>query len=441
MKPKPASALLPLWCHTASPLPKHRCIRADELVDPGWRADTIVIGAGVTGLSTALHLAERGARVAVLERNQPGEGTTGSANGQVIAGLQQGPDALVAAYGHERGERLVEFAGNAPALLFDLVARYGIACDVERAGWVQAARSSRGVKSLEKLAESWSRRGAPVRMLDRVSVMRLLGTAAYAGGWLDERNGTIQPLSYARGLAAAAARAGVEIRTGVDVGDVERDRDGQWRIATNLGEVRAPTVVVATNVYTSRLTGLAKTFLGRTYVSAYSVQLASEPLDEALRQCVLPQRHSCGDTGHLRLRYFRLDRDGRFVIGGPGWLTPPRSASATSFRVLEAGARRMFPQLARTRFEYRWAAHDTVTPDLLPHLYEPAPGLFSALGFTGRGLAIGTALGSVLARRVLGESPASLPYPTTPASSLPLNLPAAAKYYLRAGLAKLRREK
>lgn len=441
MKPDPASALLPLWHHTASPPPKHRCIRAGELLDPEWRADTIVVGAGVTGLSTALHLAERGARVAVLERDEPGEGTSGCANGQVIAGLQQGPDALLAAYGHERGERLIEFAGNAPALLFDLVAKHGIACDVERAGWVQAARSSRDVKALEKLAESWSRRGAPVRTLDQVSVMRLLGTAAYAGGWLDDRSGTIQPLSYARGLAGAAARAGVEIRTGVDVGDIERESDGQWRVATNRGDVRAATVVVATNVYTSQLAGVAKTFLGRTYLSAHSVQLASEPLDESLRECVLPQRHSCGDTEHLRLRYFRLDRDGRFVIGGPGWLTPPRSASATSFRLLEAGTRRMFPQLARTRFEFRWAARDTVTPDLLPHLYEPAPGLFSALGFNGRGLAIGTALGSVLARRVLGEPSASLPYPTTPASSLPLNLPAAAKYYLRAGLAKLRREK
>ena len=441
MTSKQSRALLPLWCHTAAPLAQHPSIRAGELVDPAWRADTIVVGAGVTGLSTALHLAEGGARVALFERDEPGHGTSRSANGQVIAGLQKGPDALVAAYGDGPGERLVEFAGRAPDLLFDLIARHGIECDVERTGWIQASRWKRGARSLEKLADSWARRGAPVRTLDRGAITRALGTRAYAGGWLDERNGTIQPLSYARGLAAAAARAGVEIRIGVDVRDVARERDGQWRVVTDRGTARAPTVVLATNVYTSQLEGLAKTFLGRSYISAYSVQLASEPLETRLLESVLPERHSCGDTEHLRLRYFRLDRDGRFVIGGPGWITPPRSHRATSFRLLESGTRRMFPQLEKTRFEFCWAARDTVTPDLLPHLYEPAPGLFSALGFNGRGLAIATAIGTVLARRVLGEPAEALPYPTTPASSTPLNLPDAARHYLRLGLARLRREK
>lgn len=418
-------------------------MRDDASADPGGvdfpshRMDTIVVGAGVTGLSTALHLAERGAQVTLFERDGPGLGSSGRANGQVIAGLQVAPDAVVAAYGDELGERIVDFSGRAPDLLFDLVARHGIDCDAERSGWVQATRWKRGMKSLQALADAWARRGAPVRVLDREETAAVLGTRVYAGGWLDDRNGTIQPLAFARGLAAAATQRGVTIRCGVDVTDLVR-RDGYWHITTNRGEARASTVVLATNVFTSQLRGIAKTLLGRTYLSAYSVQLASEPLTPEQRLSVLPQRHSCGDTEHLRLRYFRLDRDGRFVIGGPGWLTPPRSARALSFRLLERSARRMFPQLGDTRFEYRWAARDTLTPDLLPHLYEPGPGLFSALGYNGRGLAIGTALGSVLARRVLGEPASTLPYPTTDASSVPLNLPAAAKFYLKLMVEKLR---
>jgi len=370
--PSVSDPLLPLWYATAPPLHDRVSLGADDdratLV-----TDVIVIGAGVTGLSTALHLAEQGARVTVLEREGPGLGSSGRANGQVIAGLQKPPDALIAAYGSEKGERLVDFCGKASDLLFDLIARHGIACDAERSGWVQATRSTRGMPELEKLAGSWTRRGAPVRMLDRAEIAAILGTDVYACGWLDERNGTIQPLAFVRGLAAAAARLGVAIHCGVNVTDIQR-RDQQWRIATNRGEARAETVVLATNVYTSQLSGIAKSLLGRSYLSAYSVQLASEPLTLVQLQTVLPQHHSCGDTEHLRLRYFRLDRDGRFVTGGPGWLTAPRSASAVSFRLLERSARRMFPQLRDTRFEYRWAARDTLTPDLLPHLYEPAPG-------------------------------------------------------------------
>lgn len=434
-----SESLLPLWHRTAPALVEHASIRMGEAPDLAARpADTIVIGAGVTGLSTALHLAERGAQVTVLEREEPGHGTSGCANGQVIAGLQQEPDALIAAYGVEQGERLVDFSGNAPTFLFDLIARLRIACDAERAGWIQATRSTREMKALERLAGVWARRGAAVRMLDRKEIAILFGTSVYAGGWLDCRNGTIQPLAYVRGLAAAAAQAGVTIHCGVDVTELAR-LGQQWRVTTNRGETRAATVVLATNVYTAELRGIAKTLLGRSYLSAHSVQLASEPLNDAQHESLLPGRHSGSDTEHLRLRYFRLDGDGRFVIGGPGWLTPPRSPAALSFRMLEASARRMFPQLKNTRFEYRWSARDTLTPDLLPHLYEPSPGLFSALGYNGRGLAIGTALGSVLARRVLGEPAATLPFPTTHASSMPLNLPAAATFYLKLAIDRLRR--
>jgi glycine/D-amino acid oxidase-like deaminating enzyme len=434
--PKAADPLSPLWLQTAAPLAAD--VFAGEGPDPDTVHDTIVVGAGATGLSTALHLAERGARVTVLERDGPGLGSTGRSNGQVIAGLQKGPETLVAAYGERVGERLVEFCGNAAGFLFDLVARHGIDCDAERAGWVQATRWTRGIKALEALAASWAQRGAPVRMLDRGEVARVLGTDAYAGGWLDERNGTIQPLAYARGLAAAAARAGARLHCGVDVTNLERD-GSHWRIATNRGGLRAQTVVLATNVFTSQLAGVADLLLGRSYLSAYSVQLASAPLDASQLRSILPQRHACGDTEHLRLRYFRLDRDGRFVIGGPGWVRPPQSASALSLRLLERSARSMFPTLGDVPFTHCWAARDTLTPELLPHLYEPCPGLFAALGYNGRGLAIGTAIGSVLARRVLGEAAEVLPFPTTTASAAPLNLPAAAAHYVRLALARMGR--
>jgi glycine/D-amino acid oxidase-like deaminating enzyme len=418
-----ADPLQPLWFATAVEAPDYRAAPvADDY-------DAIVVGAGVTGLSTALHLAERGTRVLVLERDGPGLGSTGRANGQVIAGLQQPPPKLLKAYGDARGERLVEFSGAAPGLVFGLIRRHGIECEAERSGWIQATRWSRGLRPLEALMREWQRRGAPVRMLDRADIAQRLGTQAYAGGWLDQRNGTIQPLAYARGLAAAAVRAGATLQCGVALQGLVREA-GRWRLQTTHGERRAACVVLATNVFTRELAGVARTCLGRTYLSAYSVQLATAPLDAAQLREILPQRHSCGDTEHLRLRYFRLDAGGRFVIGGPGWLRPPRSPDAVSFRILERSARRMFPALAGVPFEFHWAARDSLTPDLVPHLYEPSPGLFSALGYNGRGLAIGTALGTVLARRVLGEAAEALPFPTTASSKVPFNLPAAIRFWL-----------
>lgn len=401
------------------------------------RLDAIVVGAGVTGLSTALHLAERGGRVAVLERSGPGQGTTGASNGQVIAGLQEPPDALLAAYGERQGERLIEFSGGAPERLFELVRRHAIDCDAERTGWIQATRSEREMKSLGEIADAWIRRGAPVRLVDAGETARLLGTGVYAGGWHDERNGTIQPLAYARGLAEAARAAGAMLCHPVRVIDVVRD-GARWSVETDRGSITVPAVVLATNVYTSELEGVARTCVSRSYLSAHSVQLATAPLSPSQLEQVLPERHSCGDTSHVRLRYFRLDRDNRFVIGGPGWLTPPRSASAISFRLLESSMRRMFPALAKVGVDYRWAARDTLTADLLPHLYEPAPGLFSALGFNGRGLAIGTALGSVLASRIGGESADSQPFPTTDSSATPFNLPETIRFYARLAWARLR---
>ena len=424
---RPADPLEPLWFRTA---PSVFAAFAQPIAR---EVDVLIVGAGVTGLSTALHLADGSLRVAVIERSDVGRGTTGRSNGQVIAGLQQSPDMLLKAYGPEIGERLIEFAGAAPERLFALIARHAIACEAERHGWIQASRSTRGMKHLEQLARSWERRGVPIQLLDRDATASLTGTRTYAGSWMDPRNGTIQPFAYARGLAAACAKRGIPIHCGVELASLER-RDGKWIATTNQGTISADAVVLATNVMTADLPGIAGATAGRSFLSAYSVQIATDPLPASVRAEVLPQRHALSDTSHLRLRYSRWDAEGRFVIGGPGFLTPPSSPKAMSFRILERAARKMFPALANATFVHHWAARDTVTLDIVPHLYEPQPGLFCAVGFNGRGLAIGTALGSVLARRILGEAPEQLPFPTTKASRSRFNVPATLRFYLgRAG--------
>ena len=149
------------------------------------------------------------------------------------------------------------------------------------------------------------------------------------------------------------------------------------------------------------------------------MQVATAPLSDAVRRTILPEGQACADT-HILLRYFRLDAGGRLVMGGPGGLSPPATPDAMSFRALERSVRRMFPQIEQPRFEFHWYGKGALTFDMLPHLHEPAPGMIAALGYNGRGLAMGTALGILLARRALGEPRDALPFPVFPLRSQPL---------------------
>ena len=165
------------------------------------KADVVIVGGGFTGLSAALHLSHKGAEVRVLEAEEPGFGASGRNGGQVIPGLKYDPDELVAMFGLERGERIVEIAGGAADFAFDLIQRHGIRCAPTRKGWIQGVHTASQLDFIRRRLAQWELRGAPVRFLDRAEIAELTGTNAYCGGFLDGRGGMIQPLSYARGLA------------------------------------------------------------------------------------------------------------------------------------------------------------------------------------------------------------------------------------------------
>ncbi len=194
-----------LWAATASPAPEAPPLEGEA------RVDVLVVGGGYTGMSTALHLAERGVAVRLCEAEQPGWGASGRSGGQVIPELKHDPDDLVAMFGADLGARVVEFAGGVADLVFGLAAKHDIPCHPVRQGWIQPAHNSAALALVRRRAEMWARRGAPVESLDRAQTTARLGTDAYLGGWIDRRGGALQPLSYVRGLAEAAQRAGAKI--------------------------------------------------------------------------------------------------------------------------------------------------------------------------------------------------------------------------------------
>lgn len=388
-----------LWAATATtltPLPE---------LDAPIRAEVAVIGGGYTGLSAALHLAEQGHDAALIEARAIGEGASGLNGGQVIAGVKFDPDELQERYGGELGARTVATVGAAPELVFELIAKHRIECDAVRNGWIQAGPSESDLGGMRSRVEQWRRRGADVALLDRAATAQLTGTHSYRCAWIDRRGGTLQPLSYARGLAQAAQRAGSRLFSHSPATRLSRS-GADWHIETPRGSVTARMVVLATDAYTDGLVDP----LRRSLVMVPSFQVATTPLPPSLRVSILPQRHSVSDTGPL-LRYFRLDAGGRLLMGSRGAFD--RTANAESARHLHRAVWQMFPALRDIGFEYHWSGLVAITADRLPHLHRLAPGLLAGVGYNGRGVAMATTMGRLLAQLAAGASDEALGFPIT----------------------------
>jgi glycine/D-amino acid oxidase-like deaminating enzyme len=301
--------------------------------------DIAIGGGGIGGLSTALALARGGAEVTLLEAANIGEGATGRSNGQVIATLtRHDPNAILREYGQESGERFLSMLQGSADVLFNTVERYAIDCDGVREGWMQPAHTPGRANLAHQRARQWAERGSPARALDQKEVARLLGSQAYAGGWLHEGGGHVNPLALARGLARAARTEGVRVFEQSPV--LSLRRSGRfWHLTTPTGTLRADRVVLATAAYTGDLWPGLK----RVIMPVVSYQLATLPLDEDVAKGILPFNHAMSDS-RMDLRYFRKDRDGRLIAGGAlafQYRARDRLASFVTGRLQE-----IFPDLA-----------------------------------------------------------------------------------------------
>jgi glycine/D-amino acid oxidase-like deaminating enzyme len=408
-----APSPLGLWAKTVAPPAGFAELREDIATEAA------IIGGGFCGLSAALHLAESGIEPVLLEAEEPGFGASGRNGGQVIAGLKLDPSEMVAKFGRERGEALHRFSAGTADLVYALIERFQIQCEAHRDGWIQAAYSPQVSASIERRAGELQARGENVERLDRARMAELTGTDYYRGGMLDLRSGMVQPFSYARGLARAAAASGAKLFGKARVTRLARE-GGRWRLVTASGSVTAREVLIATNAYLGDLYPALKTAM----IPIGSYQLSTDPLPPDLDRAILPARLPVSDLMQLGV-YFRRDDEGRFIIGGRGSFTQRERPDL--FARIRRHAQTLYPALESLDFPSRWGGELALTFDHLPRLVTLEPGLHAAYGCNGRGVALQTLLGKLGAERMRGMRHDDLPIATLPPAHYPfhaLRLPA-----------------
>lgn len=380
------------------------------------KADVVVIGAGFTGLSTALHLRKAGEDVAVLEAMAPGWGASGSNNGQVIPTLSRvDPDELITRFG-AAGERFAGLIRDSAALLFDTVREHGIAAEAEQTGWIQPAHTPGRMKIAERRVRQWSRLGAPAELLSAERMRELLGSDAWHGGWWNPTGGHINPLALARGLAKTVIDQGARIYARSPA--LRYAREGsRWLVHTPAGVISARALVLASNAYTGEFSQALAPRIAREFIPAWSWQMATQPLADEVRRTVIPGRQAMSDT-HGELYFCRYDARHRLVTGGA--LLAPFDKARRLQEMIAKRMLRLFPQIGSVAFDYVWNGYIGMTPDYTPRFHRLGPDAYAWAGCNGRGVALALAAGRELAKAVRGTPEAELALPFTAPTPIPL---------------------
>ncbi|WP_395709615.1 NAD(P)/FAD-dependent oxidoreductase [Reyranella sp.] len=369
-------------------------------------ADIAIVGGGIGGCSAALHAAEGSSRVVLLEANRIGWGASGRNGGHVAPATKHDPDEVIARYGHEAGQRLIDAAEQGPSLVGDLVARHGIDCEYSVPGIISAAHTPAAMETLARRVDYWQSFGRPVELLDRRRAAEMIGSDYYLGAWLDRRGAKLNPMAYVRGLARAAVKAGASLYEGTRATRLER-QGSRWKITTPNGEVEADMVFLCTNAYTDDLwPGLRQTF-----VPVRAFQFASRPLRDNIRKTILPGGQPMTDSRRL-LSGVRLHSDGRLQFGGQGPAFGPQGEPA--WRATLARLRSIFPQLGDFETDFWWTGFMAMNGDNSWHIHELGPGLLAMAGCNGRGVALATIYGREFARYAHGTPAREFVLPPTP---------------------------
>ncbi|WP_192964677.1 NAD(P)/FAD-dependent oxidoreductase [Phycobacter azelaicus] len=397
------------------PAPRTGCWWDETIAAPNWpalngdtRTEVAIIGGGFTGISAALHLAEAGAKVTVLEAETPGWGASGRNGGFCCLGGAMLPaDAMQRKFGAEATETYAAGELAAIDLVRDLLDRHEIDADTHSKGETRMAHSPRAMKALRREADEIAANGGTPQLLEQRDLAEHGLNGQFFGALTTPAGFGLNPRKYLFGLARVAEAAGAKLCQNTPVTALSQDSGGHI-LTTQRGSLRAKKVIVATNGYS--WDGLPKWLSGR-YIPAQSTVMVTRPLtDPELQAQGWFSDQMAYDTRNL-LHYFRLMPDRRFLFGMRGGIFASPRAEASIRRLLRTHFEKLFPAWRDVEGTHFWSGMVSMARNLVPFV-GPVPGaqgMFAGLCYHGNGVAMGSYAGRLLSDLVQGRKP-NLPY-------------------------------
>jgi gamma-glutamylputrescine oxidase len=358
--------------------------------------DVCIVGAGYSGLSTGLHLAEKGYKVTILEGARVGWGASGRNGGQVVNGLNASLQTIENRYGPEVGAFVGKIVQEGGEIIRQRVARYNIDCDL-KAGNIFAALNSRHMRELEAKQALWRKYGMDDHdLLDRRAMRKHVGSDAYFGGMLDKTGGHMHPLNLCLGEAAAIEENGGIIYEMSPVISVDEEVENPV-VHTAEGEVRCKVLVLCGNAYLGKV---VRSLTPR--VMPVSTQIiATEPLGEARARELLPTDVCVEDVRYV-LDYYRLSADNRLLFGG-GTVYGGTDPSNIE-KKLRPNMEKIFPQMRGVKVDHAWSGNFALSFSRVPQMGKLGPNTYFAHGYSGHGVTGSHLYGRILAEAVDGDT-------------------------------------
>ncbi len=359
------------------------------------RADICVIGGGFTGISAALHLAEAGFSVVLLEGERIGWGASGRNGGQICTAYNKSMTEIEALVGKDAAQVFWDIDLLAKQLIRDRVKKHKIDCDL-RWGYLHTAAKPSHMKWVQETHDEWARYGyQDHNVLNKKQLEERVGTQAYHGALWEKNAGHLHPLNYVLGLASAAAEAGVQIFENTRASHIEHGISP--KISTPSGSITAKYIIAAGNAYLGNLVP----HLHHRVMPVKSFILATEPLGSERAKSLIRDNDAVTDTNNI-CNYIRLSKDGRLLFGGRANYTGMEPKDL--FPYMGPKMLNIFPQLADARLDYCWVGTLAITLDRMPHVGKVGDNLFFAHGYSGQGLALSGVAGKLIADAVQGTA-------------------------------------